>query len=141
MSKRTCSFDADAAATDRVPATTSVQPPETNLPDSSRETEWGTTLTSDDHPVTFRHSGWAHERQRIRQALIDCGIRPRALISFDLCGSDPWLAVDEDDPEHLTVITNHCHSHGVFRVLEIEPPASSATCWTKSKAAPAASSR
>jgi hypothetical protein len=88
----------------------SVQPPETNLPTSSRETDWGTTLTSDDPSVTFRHSGWAHDRSRIRSALVEADAPPRSLARFDLCGSDAWVAVDPSDPNNLKVLTNHCHS-------------------------------
>lgn len=89
---------------------TSVQPPEINLPASSRETDGGLTLTSDDFPVTFRHSGWARNRVLIRQALARTETSERRLSAFDLCGSDPWVAVDQSDPEHLTILTNHCHS-------------------------------
>lgn len=88
----------------------SVQPPEINPPLSCRETDGGLTLTSDDFPVTFRHSGWARHRRLIREALVTTGTSERRLSAFDLCGSDPWVAVDESDPERLTILTNHCHS-------------------------------
>jgi len=35
---------------------------------------------------------------------------PRRLSRFDLCGSEPWVARDSADPEHLTILTNHCKS-------------------------------
>lgn len=89
---------------------TSVQPPEINPPASCRETIGGLTLSSDDFPVTFRHSGWARHRRLIREALVTIGTSERRLSAFDLCGSDPWVAVDESDPERLTILTNHCHS-------------------------------
>jgi len=91
-------------------SSTSVQPLETNLPDSSRQTEVGDILTSDDAPVIFRHSGWSHARRRVRQALVDSHASPRAIARFDLCGSDPWVAVDDADPQRFTVLTNHCKS-------------------------------
>lgn len=89
---------------------TSLEPPETNLPDSSRQTPWGTILTSDDPPITYRHSSWKHERKCIRQALVDANVAPRTLARFDMCGSDPWVAVNPNDPTDLTLIANHCHS-------------------------------
>jgi len=88
----------------------SVQPPETKPPQTDKYTPWGGYVTSDDPPVTFRHSGWARSRALIRQAMDTGWTSPRALQRFDLCGSEPWVAVNPDDPEHLTVLTNHCHS-------------------------------
>lgn len=110
MTSAPSSFSDDAAATRRVAVPTSVQPPETNPPDNVGETAWGTILTSDDLPVIFRHSGWKHERASIRQALIRTYASPRSLQRFDLCGADPWVAVDANDPQNLTILTNHCHS-------------------------------
>lgn len=89
---------------------TSVHPLETNLPQAHRDTEWGGHVTSDDHSVTFRHSGWAGSRRKVRQALVTSGTPPRRLERFDLCGSDPWVAVDESDPNRMTILTNHCKS-------------------------------
>ena len=91
-------------------AATPVQAPETNLPDSQRESEWGSTLSSDDSSVVFRHSGWHLNRSRIRKVLSVSAVSPRALSRFDLCGSDPWVAVDPDDPSRFTILANHCHS-------------------------------
>lgn len=91
-------------------ATTVVHPPETNLPDAQRESEWGSTLSSDDLSVNFRHSGWLLNRARMRSALVESSISPRTLSRFDLCGSDPWVAVDPNDPSRLTILANHCHS-------------------------------
>lgn len=88
----------------------SVHPPETKIPDSIQVNEWGCQLTSDDPPVTFRHSGWCYDRQRVRQALVNLNTPPRRLSRFDLCGSDPWVVVDEDDDTNLTIVSNHCHS-------------------------------
>lgn len=91
-------------------ATTQVHPPETNLPNAQRETDWGFTLSSDDASVTFRHSGWSLNRSRIRAVLVDSCLSPRTLARFDLCGSDPWVAVDPNDSERYTILANHCHS-------------------------------
>ncbi len=89
---------------------TSVHPPETNPPDSERVNDWGYRLTSRDPSVLFRHSGWARARAQIRATLARLMIPPRALQRFDLCGSDPWVVVDENDNSRLAVHSNHCHS-------------------------------
>lgn len=88
----------------------SVHPPETKIPDSMRVNEWGCQLTSDDLPVTFRHSGWCYDRQRVRRALVNLNTPPRRLERFDLCGSDPWIVVDENDDANISIQSNHCHS-------------------------------
>lgn len=89
---------------------TSLEPPETNVPRSARETEWGELLTDQDHPVLFRHSGWAHNRRQVRAALLASATRPRAITRFDLCGSNPWVARDASDEGRLIVIADHCRS-------------------------------
>lgn len=95
-----------------VPSTdsSSVHSPETNVPESSESTEWGGYVTSDDIPVTFRHSGWARIRSHVRAAMETNRARPRQLKRFDLCGSDPWVAVDPNDPTRFALLSNHCHS-------------------------------
>lgn len=91
-------------------ASTSVQPPETNPPDSEKVNDWGYRLTSDDPPVIFRHSGWARARRQVRDAMVANMAPPRALQRFDLCGSDPWVVVNELDPTDVQIHSNHCHS-------------------------------
>lgn len=89
---------------------TSVHPPETNPPDTVVVNDWGSELTSNDNAVTFRHSGWAHHRRKVRAALVEIGTRPRRLARFDLCGSDPWVVVDSEDDANIAIHSNHCHS-------------------------------
>ncbi len=72
--------------------------------------DWGYRLKSSDPPVLFRHSGWARARSQVRAALVGLIIPPRALQRFDLCGSDPWVVVDQHDDTRLAVHSNHCHS-------------------------------
>lgn len=88
----------------------SLEPPETNVPDSSQSTDWGGYVTSDDPPVLFRHSGWSRIRSHVRAALLTNGARPRQIARFDLCGSDPWIAVDPNDPERFALLANRCRS-------------------------------
>ena len=88
----------------------SVHSPETKPPNSTKRTDWGSVVTSNDPSVAFRHSGWARSRRKIREALAAEWMSPRRLQRFDLCGTEPWVAVDEHDPENLTILTNHCKS-------------------------------
>jgi len=95
---------------DYEPDSSSVHSPETKSPDSQKTNDWGYVVTSDDPAVTFRHSGWAGTRKLIRQAMADDWTSPRRLSRFDLCGSEPWLAVNPDNPDEFAVLTNHCRS-------------------------------
>ena len=88
----------------------SVHPPETKLPEAERQTEWGAYVTSDDPPVIFRHSGWAGSRRKVRAAMVANYAHVRPLSRFDLCGSEPWVAIDENDSSRFAIVTNHCHS-------------------------------
>lgn len=89
---------------------TVLEAPETNVPRAERQTDWGMLLTSSDPSVLFRHSGWSRTRQLVRTALADSYLSPRSLERFDLCGSDPWVAVDPEDPNRLTILTNTCRN-------------------------------
>ncbi|MBA7653691.1 hypothetical protein ES703_61548 [subsurface metagenome] len=89
---------------------TLLDPHETNAPFAEDVTPWGAPVTSSDPEVTFRHSGWTRARAQIRQALENTSARPRTLARFNLCGSDPWVAVDTRDPSEFCILSNTCHS-------------------------------
>ncbi|MBA7653003.1 hypothetical protein ES703_60843 [subsurface metagenome] len=91
-------------------AATLLDPHETNAPLAEEATPWGSQVATTDPEVTFRHSGWHRTRSRVRRALVATGIRSRPLARFDLCGSDPWVAVNTADPEAFCILTNTCHS-------------------------------
>lgn len=91
-------------------AATLLDPHETNAPLAQEATPWGSQVSSNDPEVTFRHSGWARARARIREALLETAVRPRTLARFDLCGTDPWVAVNTTDPSEFCILTNTCHS-------------------------------
>lgn len=91
-------------------STTLLDPHETNAPFAQDLTPWGSEVTSHDPEVTFRHSGWHRARSQIRRALENTSARPRTLARFDLCGSDPWVAVDATDPSSFCILSNTCHS-------------------------------
>ena len=88
----------------------SVQPPETNVPTTFRPTDWGALLTDLDPPVIFRHSGWQRIRSKVRTALLTNNSSLRVVQRFDLCGSEPWVAVDPEDPSRFVLLANCCHS-------------------------------
>lgn len=84
--------------------------PEINPHPALHPSDWGENAETDDAAITFRHSGWLRQRRLVRTALLDTGVKPRPLARFDRCGSDPWVVVDESDPQHLAIHSNHCHS-------------------------------
>lgn len=89
---------------------TKVHPQETKPPLAERFTPWGTRVASTDPVVLFRHRGWERRRAAVRQALELSATRPRQIERFDLCGSDPWVVQDPDDPDRLAVHVQTCHS-------------------------------
>lgn len=87
-----------------------VHTPELNPQPSPQAPDWGASRQSDEHAVTFRHSGWLRTRRLVRQALVDLDTPLRPLHRFDTCGSDPWVVVDTEDSSRLAIHSNHCHS-------------------------------
>lgn len=60
-------------------------------------------------PVCFRHSGWSADRDRIRAALVDAGVPDTRLAHWDLCGSHPWIARSQSDPDIYRIHADFCH--------------------------------
>lgn len=89
---------------------TPVHPPETNPQYRQECTPWGFLVTSDDPSVRFRHSGWVRTRAAVCEAMEIARATPRQLTRFALCGSDPWVIADPDDPTRLSIAANYCHS-------------------------------
>lgn len=59
--------------------------------------------------VAFRHSGWLHDRTRVRQAIYgEFGYGPR-LDRFDNCGANAWVIRRDDDPTVVAIVSDHCH--------------------------------
>lgn len=63
-------------------------------------------LSSD---VAFRHSGWAHDRARVDDAIYDVFGTSARLERFRLCGSNAWVVRRDDDPSQISVVSDHCH--------------------------------
>lgn len=59
--------------------------------------------------LDIRHSGWQPRRDRVAQALRDtCQSVSRRLAYHD-CGASYWIARDNDDPNHLKILSDYCH--------------------------------
>lgn len=58
--------------------------------------------------VDFRHSGWARNRERIRQALVRSDVAQARLDAWDSCGRDAWVLVSPDPPERFKVVCSTC---------------------------------
>lgn len=84
-----------------------VHPPETNPQYREECTPWGFLITSDDASVRFRHTGWVRTRAAVCEAMEMARATPRQLTRFALCGADPWVVVDPDDPSRLSIAANY----------------------------------
>ena len=89
---------------------TEVHPHESNSPLVEDTTPWGMPVSSSDPAVIWRHSGWQRERALIRSALERTATSTRNVTRFMLCGCDPWVARDPEDPDRLSIQVNACRS-------------------------------
>lgn len=88
---------------------TPVHPQETNRHQpANRSTGIDTEDLHSD--VTFRHSGWNHDRQTLRAALHRCGATEDTLQRWDACGSGAWVVQDPADRTRLKLVANYCHN-------------------------------
>lgn len=92
------------------PSPSLLDPHETNPQLTTEVTPWGSTITADDPEVIWRHSGWQRERNLLRASLERTGASHRSLNRWDLCGCDPWVARDPDQPDRLTILVNTCRN-------------------------------
>lgn len=89
-------------------APSSLDRPETNAQEATKQHR--TVNTEElEHPVTFRHSGWARTRQRIRRALAAAGGRSNRLEAWDECGSHPWIVRSISQPDLYKIRAHLCH--------------------------------
>jgi len=89
---------------------TQVHPHETKPQYATEYQPWGLLDTPDTPAARWRHSGWTRTRTAVYDALQLAERKSTALVRFQRCGSDPWVAVDPDDPTRLTILTDHCRS-------------------------------
>ena len=59
--------------------------------------------------VTFRHSGWLPQRDRIRAALVRQSVPDGRLASWDTCGCDAWVMRDPENHSRLKICSSTCH--------------------------------
>lgn len=61
-----------------------------------------------DADVSFRHSGWMPDRDRIRAALESTFPHSRRLCRFERCGENAWVIRDEESPDRVSIASDHC---------------------------------
>lgn len=87
---------------------TKVHPPETIVGSDEPCPLWDRVLSQ--QPVqSFRHSGWAHDRQRVWDALSAFQIHPGRLDRFATCGLHPHVYRSLDPPYRYKVAGDSCH--------------------------------
>ena len=57
----------------------------------------------------FRHSGWADQRARMLDALMDAGYDCSRLYRFTHCGDDAFVIRARDNPDNIRVAGSACH--------------------------------
>jgi len=60
--------------------------------------------------LTFRHSGWAPDRTKIRAALAAVGTPESALARWDYCGDQAWVMADKAQPGRYKIHCDRCRS-------------------------------
>lgn len=65
----------------------------------------GTDTTSD---ITFRHSGWAKDRERVARGLYAAHVSERRYWAFEQCGHSAWVMRSTEDPDRYCVRSDRC---------------------------------
>lgn len=60
-------------------------------------------------PILFRHSGWAHDRRRVYDALLRTGQPCARIHDFTACGKYAYVFQSVEDPEVYTLGGSTCH--------------------------------
>lgn len=58
---------------------------------------------------SFRHSGWAEDRRRVRNAYVRLCVPPARMQAFARCGSRVWVLRSKSDPSKFRFVPDHCH--------------------------------
>lgn len=58
--------------------------------------------------VAFRHRGWAPQRAKIEDALIQIQQYSNRVQRFRRCGSNAWVVQDPADPENVALCADYC---------------------------------
>ena len=89
-------------------ATTSVHPQETNVDSPMTSTE-GVAETPLSRCMSFRHSGWHHDRDLIRLALESTGTSSGRLSRWDQCGENAWVLRHPEQANRYRIAASYCH--------------------------------
>lgn len=66
-------------------------------------------LRTDNLSINFRHTGWAHDRRRVYDALHRTGQPCGRLHDFRNCGAHAYVFQNRDDPTIFTIGGSTCH--------------------------------
>jgi len=91
-----------------LPLPTSLDPLETSVRTPTASPSAPPT-TPPDSPITFRHTGWRHDRDRVRRALHAARVSPSRLAAFDRCGADAYVMESDTEPGRLRIQASYCH--------------------------------
>jgi len=86
----------------------SVHPPETKPQDDETSPQTGPE-TANDRIRDFRHSGWAHFRDRVNTALHATGQSTSRIHRFQTCGENAWVVQSSAAPIRFAIHTDKCH--------------------------------
>lgn len=86
----------------------SLEPQERNVGPDAGPLACGTENLVRDPDVTFRHSGWQPNRDRIRAALARSDVAQSRLEHWDGCGADAWVLRDPENAERLKIASSTC---------------------------------
>lgn len=95
-----------------------VHPPETNMQSQLYPVFAGgdhgpyellDPLRTDSTPIIFRHTGWAHDRRRVHDALHRTGQSCARIHNFAECGKYAYVFQSVQDPEVYTLGGSTCH--------------------------------
>lgn len=84
-----------------------LEPPETNPPPTELPTG-GVAGEPPTLPETFRHSGWAHNRQLVYDALKRTRQPPHRILAFADCGAHPFIFQSVKPPYHYRLGGSSC---------------------------------
>lgn len=89
------------------PGLTSLVPPDLSL-HPTFPPEAAFHPTTNDQDVHFRHSGWLRDRRRVWDALRTVFPNSTRTQRFASCGSNAWVIRDEENPERVAIVSDHC---------------------------------
>ena len=108
----------DLPASRGAPVCASVHPPETNVQSQLTPEQAGVwdhaqlpshPLQTENRSINFRHTGWAHDRQRVYDALRRTSQPCARIHDYHECGKYAYVFQSIEDPEVYTLGGSTCH--------------------------------